>query len=73
MPKFCLIESGKRISDLFLPSTPRKGDIISNVDPKKSVYLVLRVEYVIGFEEVNLHVQKFTNQLAAIHDVEGFR
>ncbi|EEI19607.1 hypothetical protein G8J22_02413 [Lentilactobacillus hilgardii] len=73
MAKFGLIEAGKQIGEISLPNTPRRGDVISNVDPKGPVYLVLRVEYVIGFEEVNLHVQTFANQLSAVLKIKGFR
>ncbi|QLL78181.1 hypothetical protein GTO87_05940 [Ligilactobacillus saerimneri] len=69
-----LVREGRTIaSDVSFPQVPSKGDVIANADPKKEHYLVLRVEYVIGFENVNLHVKEFPNQLACVNNVDGFR
>lgn len=68
-----LIENGKNLEQIGLDYIPRSGEIISSVDPKLPVYLVLRVEYVTGYKTPNLHVKKFVNQLGAVSDVDGFR
>lgn len=73
MTKFYLIESGKQNGEVTLPNTPSRGDVISHADFKFPVYLVLRVEYVTGYEEINLHVKQFANQTAAVNEVDGFR
>lgn len=73
MQDYSLIDNGKRIQSVKLPNCPSRGDVISLADPKSHVYLVLRVEYVVNSEIVNLHVKTFVNQLGAVNEVEGFR
>lgn len=73
MQNYSLVDSGKNIHNVKLPSCPRRGDVISLAEPKSHVYLVLRVEYVVNSEIVNLHVKTFVNQLSAINEIEGFR
>ncbi len=68
-----LIVEGRRETQLELPEVPRRGDLISNVNPKLPVYLVHRIEFVSGFDGPNIHVQKFANQLSAVINVDGFR
>lgn len=69
-----LVINGRNTGNtVSLPKIPSMGDIISNVDAKKPCYLVLRVEYVDGFESVNLHVKEFANQISASNNIDGFR
>lgn len=73
MNSYCLIENGKVIETVELPNCPNEGDIVSNANPKDAVYLVKRVEYVIGNELINLHVETFLDQLNAVNKINGFR
>lgn len=67
-----LIVDGRAEADMTLPTIPNRGDVLSYVDPKLPVYLVQRVEMVDGYEDPNLHVQKFANKLDAMRHIDGF-
>ncbi len=67
-----LVIDGHSESSIDLSAVPHRGEIISNADPKKPVYLVHRVEH-FPSDSVNLHVQKFPNKIAAINAIDGFR
>lgn len=68
---FHVRQDGRRVCTIDLPATPRQGDVIANADPKLPRYLVLRVEFFRGFEEITLHVKEFPNQISAEIEVDG--
>ena len=68
-----LVVDGRNKGSVSLPQIPSMGDVISNVDTKMPHYLVLRVEYVTGFNSDNLHVKEFSNQIDADNNIDGFR
>lgn len=71
-----LVINGRRstkYSEIRLPAVPHKGDIISGGDHRAPHYVVHCVEFNIGFDSVNLHVQEFPNRAAAMGAVDGFR
>ncbi|HAP22934.1 MAG TPA: hypothetical protein DCR08_03070 [Lactobacillus sp.] len=70
---FLVVNGQNTGNTVSLPKIPSMGDVISNVDAKKPCYLVLRVEYVDGFDSVNLHVKEFANQIDASVNINGFR
>lgn len=73
MINVAIVENGRTIDHLELNYLPRKDDIISIGDYKAPYYLVKRVEHVVGFDFVNLHVIKFANQTMADIEIDGFR
>lgn len=68
---FHVRQNGRRVCTIELPATPRQGDVISSADPKLPRYLVLRVEFFQGFEEITLHVKEFPNQISAENHIVG--
>lgn len=68
---FHVRQDGRRVCTIDLPATPRQGDVIASADPKLPRYLVLRVEFFQGFEEITLHVKEFPNQISAEIEVDG--
>lgn len=70
----CMITvRGRLVEELTLPEVPRRGELVSNVNPKQPTYLVNRVEMFPNSETVTLHVQEFPNQIAAVIAIDGFR
>lgn len=69
---FYLRQNGRNIKSIDLHSIPSKGDIISVTDLKSPRYLVLRVEFYEGSENITLHVKEFSNQLSATNNIDGF-
>lgn len=69
-----ILASARVETDVKLPITPSRGDIISlttGVDMPH--YLVQRVELFANSDIVNLHVQRFPDQLSAKLAIDGFR
>lgn len=71
MIKCNLVVNGRQEKKMMLPAIPAIGDVLSDVNPKLPVYLVNRVEMVDGYEDPNLHVQKFANKLDASTEIDG--
>lgn len=69
---FHLRQNGRNVKNIELPAIPRRGDLISVVDLKLPIYLVLRVEFHERSEDITLHVKEFANQVSAIVDIDGF-
>ncbi|UNL39970.1 hypothetical protein G8B24_01590 [Limosilactobacillus reuteri] len=68
-----LIVNGRSDGHVMLPSIPNRGDIVSLGDHKAPHYLVHRVEYRNNSALVNLHVQKFANEVSCVNAVSGYR
>ncbi|MDY5628882.1 hypothetical protein [Limosilactobacillus coleohominis] len=68
-----LVVNGKTDGKVSIPNVPNIGDIISLGDYKAPHYLVLRVEYRNNTKGVNLHVQKFANEVACCNAIDGYR
>ncbi|USS91989.1 hypothetical protein [Fructobacillus americanaquae] len=69
-----ILASARVETDVKLPITPSRGDIISlttGVDMPH--YLVQRVELFANSDIINLHVQRFPDQLSAKLAIDGFR
>ncbi|MDF7626582.1 hypothetical protein PUF88_01520 [Lactobacillaceae bacterium L1_55_11] len=75
MPQYNLIISSARVeTNIQLPQAPQVGDIISvSTDVSSPHYLVHRIELFVDSNVVNLHVQRFADQLSAKLAVDGFR
>lgn len=69
--KFHLRQNGAKIGYIELPAIPRRGDMISCINPKFPRYLVLRVEFFSDNAEINLHVKEFFNETSAEIEVDG--
>jgi len=68
-----LIVNGRSDGSANLSAVPNRGDIISLGDHKAPHYLVHRVEYLNNSDTVNLHVQKFANEVSCVNAVSGYR
>ncbi|GAP02236.1 phage protein [Fructobacillus pseudoficulneus] len=75
MVQYNLILASARVeTDVKLPITPRRGDVISlSTGVNTPHYLVQRVELFADSDIVNLHVQRFPDQLSAKLAIDGFR
>ncbi|MDF7636836.1 hypothetical protein PT274_00970 [Leuconostocaceae bacterium ESL0958] len=75
MVQYNLIVASARVeTDIQLPLPPQRGDIISiSTGVSTPHYLVHRVEFFANSDIVNLHVQRFPDQLSAKLAIEGFR
>ncbi|MCO0831588.1 hypothetical protein NFX39_00565 [Fructobacillus sp. W13] len=69
-----VVASARVETNVSLPLAPRAGDVISlttGVDTPH--YLVQRVELFANSDVVNVHVQRFPDQLSAKLAIDGFR
>ncbi|CAH1849910.1 hypothetical protein [Convivina praedatoris] len=75
MPQYNFILASARVeTDVKLPQVPQIGDVISmNSDVDSPHYLVCRIELFANSDIVNVHVQRFANQLSAKLAIDGFR
>ncbi|CAK8053766.1 hypothetical protein [Eupransor demetentiae] len=69
-----IISSARVETDVKLPQAPHAGDVISmGSDVHSPHYLVQRIELFANSDVVNVHVQRFPDQLAAKLAIPGFR
>ncbi|MBS9338290.1 hypothetical protein G6R29_01400 [Fructobacillus sp. M2-14] len=69
-----VVASARVETNVSLPITPQMGDVISlTTGVSTPHYLVHRVELFANSEVVNLHVQRFPDQLSAKLAIDGFR
>ncbi|MDD9139178.1 hypothetical protein H7198_06125 [Fructobacillus sp. CRL 2054] len=75
MVKYNFIVASARIeTEISLPVRPQIGDVISlSLGVSSPHYLVHRVELFANSDIVNVHVQRFPDQLSAKLAIDGFR
>ncbi|MBS9334782.1 hypothetical protein LQZ24_01850 [Fructobacillus sp. M1-13] len=69
-----IVASARVETDVSLPVRPQTGDVISlSAGVSTPHYLVHRVELFANSDIVNVHVQRFPDQLSAKLAIDGFR
>ena len=69
-----IVASARVETNVLLPIRPQKGDVISlSTGVTTPHYLVRRVELFADSDIVNIHVQRFPDQLSAKLAIDGFR
>ncbi|GAP00501.1 hypothetical protein [Fructobacillus ficulneus] len=69
-----IVASARVETNVQLPLPPHKGDVISlSTGVSTPHYLVHRVELFANSDVVNVHVQRFSDQLSAKLAIDGFR
>ncbi|MBS9335894.1 hypothetical protein [Fructobacillus papyrifericola] len=69
-----IVASARVETNVSLPVRPQAGDVISlSTGVNTPHYLVHRVEIFANSDVVNVHVQRFPDQLSAKLAIDGFR